>query len=94
MEGMKGMEEMNGALKYKDPVCGMWISPESAKAMVSYQGSEHYFCSDDCAKKFNENPENYVKKVEHEHMKTGMGGMGGMSGKMGHKRGHHGCCGM
>ncbi|GEM_PF-334996 len=81
---MEGMGKMKGAGKYKDPVCGMSTSPEDAKVTIPYQGIEYYFCSDDCAKKFNRNPEKYIKKTEHEHMKMG--------DKMGHK-GHHGGCG-
>jgi YHS domain-containing protein len=35
----------------RDPVCGTWVSPSNARFLQV--GSEmHYFCSDDCRKKF------------------------------------------
>ncbi len=83
---MDEMKKMNG--KYKDPVCGMSISLENVKVTTTYHGNEYHFCSEDCAKKFDKNPENYIK-VEHEHMNMKMDTMG----KREHKA-RHGCSDM
>ncbi len=54
---MEGMKKMKGELT--DPVCGMSITAEGAKASVNYQGKDYYFCCQGCADKFNKNPDEY-----------------------------------
>ena len=49
------------SVKEKDPVCGMEVSPESAKYKFVHQGKTYYFCSAHCLEKFRTNPEQYVK---------------------------------
>lgn len=44
-----------------DPVCGMRVSPKTASFMHKHQGLAQYFCASGCAKKFAENPKQYVK---------------------------------
>ncbi|MDR5729817.1 MAG: heavy metal-binding domain-containing protein, partial [Terriglobia bacterium] len=44
----------------KDPVCGMTVSPEKAAATTDFAGQTFYFCSQGCAAKFRENPNNYL----------------------------------
>ncbi len=44
-----------------DPVCRMGIDPETAPARLPYQGNIYRFCSFDCAQKFAQSPEDYVK---------------------------------
>ena len=41
----------------KDPVCGMEIDKDNAGASTEYEGQQFYFCSDDCLKEFEANPE-------------------------------------
>ncbi|AGK60332.1 hypothetical protein Asulf_00300 [Archaeoglobus sulfaticallidus PM70-1] len=48
--------------KTKDPVCGMVIDREKAVSKSEYMGKTYYFCSLDCKKTFDENPEKYLKK--------------------------------
>jgi Cu+-exporting ATPase len=48
--------------KTKDPVCGMVIDKEKAASKSEYKGKTHYFCSLDCKKAFDENPEKYLKE--------------------------------
>jgi P-type Cu+ transporter len=46
----------------KDPVCGMTVDPEGARAkgLVSeYQGTTYYFCGKGCKLDFEEGPERY-----------------------------------
>jgi P-type Cu+ transporter len=45
--------------KEKDPVCGMDISPESAKDKLAHRGKTYYFCSAQCLDKFRAHPEQY-----------------------------------
>lgn len=44
----------------KDPVCGMEIKPEDAAATVDHEGKTYYFCSQDCADSFEDDPESYL----------------------------------
>jgi len=44
-----------------DPVCGMTVDPDSAKARVDYLGKTYYFCCASCAKKFGAAPEQFLK---------------------------------
>jgi YHS domain-containing protein len=43
-----------------DPVCGMTIEETDAVATVEHEGKTYYFCSQDCAEEFTENPEDYT----------------------------------
>ena len=45
----------------KDPVCGMMIAQADAVATVDHNGSTYYFCSQDCADEFREDPDDYVQ---------------------------------
>jgi RND family efflux transporter MFP subunit len=50
----------------KDPTCGMEVDQGKAEAagkMSQYGGKRYYFCSDQCKRKFEANPESYVKKA-------------------------------
>jgi len=55
---------------FKDLVCGMDVTPESAAGKSDYKGQTYYFCSLGCKKSFDENPEKYLTKSEtlmHHH---------------------------
>ncbi|AKB76865.1 Small protein often clustered with efflux pumps [Methanosarcina horonobensis HB-1 = JCM 15518] len=43
-----------------DPVCNMDVTGRDVEYKVNYRGREYYFCSYDCMKKFEENPEKYL----------------------------------
>lgn len=43
-----------------DPVCGMEIEESQAVAQTTYQGVAYSFCSEDCRRTFEENPEEFV----------------------------------
>jgi Cu(I)/Ag(I) efflux system membrane fusion protein len=48
----------------KDPVCGMDVDPQAAKAagrVSQHGGKTYYFCADDCKKQFDKEPAKYVK---------------------------------
>lgn len=52
---------------FKDPVCDMDVTPETAAGTSEYNGQTHYFCSLGCKKSFDKNPEKYLNKDEQAH---------------------------
>ncbi len=46
--------------KVKDPVCGMDVDPQNAKAASVYRGTTYYFCSTSCRDKFEKDPAKYA----------------------------------
>lgn len=46
---------------YKDPVCGMEVSEDSAACKSEYKGKIYYFCAFSCKEKFEREPEKYLK---------------------------------
>jgi YHS domain-containing protein/uncharacterized membrane protein YraQ (UPF0718 family) len=57
----EGMHE-HPAGEATDPVCSMKVDPENAAATRTHGGRAYYFCSEGCAKTFEENPERYLKE--------------------------------
>ena len=55
------------SVTFKDPVCGMDVTPESAAGKSEYKGQTYYFCSLGCKKSFDKEPEKYLGHSEHEH---------------------------
>ncbi len=49
-----------GAVKVKDPVCGMMVAPERAAGNEHYHGEVYYFCGKGCVAKFHADPAKYV----------------------------------
>jgi Cu+-exporting ATPase len=44
----------------RDPVCGMNVNPDEAIDYDEYKGTTYYFCSIECAEKFELDPERYA----------------------------------
>ena len=44
-----------------DPVCKMTIDENKAAGKSEYLGKAYYFCALSCKKKFDANPQQYVK---------------------------------
>ena len=44
-----------------DPVCKMRVDEQKAAGSSDYKGQTYYFCSAICKRKFDENPEKYLK---------------------------------
>jgi YHS domain-containing protein len=51
---------------FKDPVCGMEVTYETAQARSEYNGQTYYFDSLECKEKFDQDPERYVTHEEEE----------------------------
>src|SRR6266850_2126651 len=47
----------------RDPVCGISVDPEKAKAKVDHGEKSYYFCSAGCAKKFEQTPQQFLSKA-------------------------------
>jgi YHS domain-containing protein len=47
--------------KFRDPVCGMMVEPETAAAKMEYKGETYYFCAPGCKATFEEDPEKYLQ---------------------------------
>jgi YHS domain-containing protein len=45
-----------------DPVCGMSIDPTTAAGTSSYAGQVYYFCSVECKREFDSNPQKYLSE--------------------------------
>ena len=48
------------AQTFKDPVCGMQVTPEKAAGKSEYKGKTYYFCSIPDKQAFDKNPQKYV----------------------------------
>ena len=47
-----------------DPVCMMVITLESAEAQSEYEGVTVHFCSEECKRIFDADPEPYIDEIE------------------------------
>ncbi|MCI0335999.1 MAG: YHS domain-containing protein [Acidobacteria bacterium] len=45
-----------------DPVCGMRVDDQKVGSKSQYQGTTYFFCSDECKRKFEQQPELYTIK--------------------------------
>ena len=62
------MMELRIANTYKDPVCGMEATPETAAGKFEYKGTVYYFCSPGCKRDFEKDPEKYLAADYQPHM--------------------------
>src|SRR5262249_25950730 len=53
-----------------DPVCGMTVDPEHAAGSTDYEDKTYYFCNLGCLKKFQADPERYLKPKSTIHRLT------------------------
>ncbi len=51
---------------YKDPVCAMDVTPETAAGTSEYNGQTYYFCSPGCKSSFDKDPEKYLGKESED----------------------------
>ena len=45
----------------KDPVCGMKVDLETTKFKSTFQGNVYGFCSENCKRTFDNDPNQYIK---------------------------------
>ncbi len=53
-----------------DPVCGMKITPGQIEAQSMYRGKRYDFCSEECRRLFEANPEEYVRTTTDDSGQT------------------------
>lgn len=46
-----------------DPVCGLEVEETDSQIAAEYDGCLFYFCSDECKKEFELDPEDYVAAI-------------------------------
>lgn len=46
-------------MRIKDPVCSMEFDAERAVAHTEHEEKTYYFCSEECKRQFDANPERY-----------------------------------
>lgn len=51
---------------FRDPVCGMEVSRNTAAAVAEYGNETYYFCAPVCRDRFLEEPEKYVPRENRE----------------------------
>jgi Cu2+-exporting ATPase len=52
----------------RDPVCEMEVEPDKVYTTVEHEGHVFYFCSKNCADKFNDNPKKYISNIKREEL--------------------------
>lgn len=53
----------NATTQATDPVCGMTVEPETARATglsAEHEGQTYYFCGKGCLLEFRDDPEKYL----------------------------------
>jgi Cu+-exporting ATPase len=63
-DGHKPAHDKTKAGSVKDPICGMSVSPESAKNTSTHEGKVFYFCSAKCKAKFDQNPSQFFTSTK------------------------------
>lgn len=56
-------KQQNEQASFKDPVCGMEVSRNTAAAESHYEDTTYYFCADVCREKFDAEPEKYIGQL-------------------------------
>ena len=56
--------------RVRDPVCGMMVDPDTAAATATDNSRDIYFCSEECSRAFQNDPEIYAGKQQEEPYTT------------------------
>lgn len=56
---------------FRDPVCGMEVSRMTAIEEYVHKGKTYYFCAETCRKKFEAEPEKYIRHHRQHGMSPG-----------------------
>ena len=54
---------------FKDPVCGMEVSPITAIEECDYEGKTYYFCASACREAFEAEPGKYIRHHRQHGLK-------------------------
>lgn len=61
---------------HTDPVCGMQVDDQKSTAKSQFQGQNYHFCSEECKRKFDQQPQQYASKASRAGGQGGQGGGG------------------
>ena len=50
-----------GEIMTTDPVCGMKVDERRSEHQTQFAGRKYFFCSDECRKEFEADPNEYVE---------------------------------
>lgn len=56
-----------------DPVCGMQVNDQNANYKSQFQGTNYTFCSAECKRKFDQQPEQYTGMAQSGKQAQGGG---------------------
>ena len=56
--------------RVRDAVCGMMVDPDTAAARATHNSRDFYFCSEECSRAFQDDPEVYADKEKEEPYTT------------------------
>jgi Cu+-exporting ATPase len=62
---------------HTDPVCGMQVDDQKSTAKSQFQGSTYHFCSEECKRKFDQKPQQFISRASQ----AGGGGQAQGGGK-------------
>lgn len=65
------MQTLHMAERPTDPVCGMTVNPEVARAaglVTEHDGTSYYFCGRGCQLDFGDDPAKYLDPAWEKHM--------------------------
>jgi YHS domain-containing protein len=60
--GRKSILDVGGIMA-KDPVCGMQVKEGPVEIQSQFAGKKYFFCSDECRKEFEAEPDAYVEQA-------------------------------
>jgi YHS domain-containing protein len=61
--GYKEQIFSSGGIMTIDPVCGMRVQEKQAELQTQYAGRKYFFCSEECKREFEADPNGYVETV-------------------------------
>jgi YHS domain-containing protein len=61
--------------RVQDPVCGMMIEPDQAARRTTRDGETFYFCSQECERQFQSDPDRYGMEKHEPPFTVSKGGM-------------------
>ena len=59
----------------RDPVCGMYVEPATARGSAEFQGKTYYFCSPRCVERFKAEPQKYLAPNPPQTQMVQIGGI-------------------
>jgi YHS domain-containing protein len=59
--GLEGTFLQKEGYMTTDPVCGMRIDEQESEFQTMFAGRKYFFCSEDCRKEFENEPEEYLE---------------------------------